>query len=66
MIADTGACKPQGATSYRRVSGYWHPWTCYWEGLDGDGAKVDGFFRITGHTRDRFGYKPVFGGLHWK
>jgi hypothetical protein len=37
--------------------------TCWWEGHDGDGDEVFGFFRITGHTGGYFGYLAVLGGL---
>lgn len=65
VIASDSACRPQGYTQWRRYSGYWHRWTCYWEGTDTDGADVYGFFRITGHTGSRYGYKPVLGGMRW-
>jgi hypothetical protein len=68
VTADAAACRPQGYSLSRR--GYWkrytwHRWVCVWGGTDEAGAEVFGGMRIDAHTDDTYGYRPLYGGLHW-
>lgn len=65
--ATSAWCYPQGHYSPNSdyAPGRYHRWVCSWVGTDGDGLDVHGAFRITGHTGNRYGYMPLFGGLRW-
>jgi hypothetical protein len=68
VTADAAACRPQGYTLGQRRywSRYtWHRWVCAWVGTDADGADVQGFLRITGHSDGSYGHMPLYGGLRW-
>lgn len=67
MDATSSNCRPQGSYDFsrrERWSGYTsHRWVCHWAGSDGQGQRVSGWLRITGHTNGTYGHLPLYGGL---
>lgn len=62
-VGELGAsCRPQ--YQFGKINKWrdyrWHRWVCEWSGL-GPRSGVEGTFRITGHTGNKFGYLVLRG-----